>query len=154
MYNFLSLDLTVFTVLATISVFKKCCIQPVGFSDYSLVSCAVFAYWPFNTALLNYQAFKTTLKCFWESHRESRPAFSIIQQWWDFSKAQINVRVSLAMSQEMLPEVEELQSLAESSGNRGHLDALKKKKGGHGQHARCVSTGRSGQVKVVERDSD
>ena len=43
------------------NIFKRCCIQPVGFSDHFLVSCHVFiknislknAYWHFNTALLD-----------------------------------------------------------------------------------------------------
>lgn len=80
-----------------LNIFKRCCIQPVGFSDHFLVSCHVFiknirlksAYWHFNTALLDDQAFRTAFKFFWGSHRESRPAFTNIQQWWDFGKTQI-----------------------------------------------------------------
>ena len=68
------------------NVFKRCVIQPVGFSDHCLVS-SVFiknvrlksAYWQFNSVLLNDQAFKSTFKLFWSSHRESRPAFTCIQ---------------------------------------------------------------------------
>ena len=115
--------------------FKRCCIQPVGFSDPFLVSCHVFiknihvksAYWHFNTALLDDQAFRTAFKFFWESHRESRPAFTNIQQWWDFGKTQIKqlcqqftrgVTTDFTQSmKELETQVVELQSLADSTAN-------------------------------------
>lgn len=73
---------------------------------------------------------------FWKSHRESRPAFPTIGHRWDFSKAQSQqlsfthgVTGDLTRSLRNLEfEAEELQSLAESSGNQGHLDYLKRKK--------------------------
>ena len=129
-----------------LNIFRRCHIQPVGFSDHALVSCSVFiknirlksAYWHFNIVLLDNQAFRTAFKYFWESHRDSRYAFSSIQQWWDFGKAQIqqlcqqfsrNVTRDLTRSLKNLEfEAEELQSLAEFSENRGHLDSLKHKK--------------------------
>ena len=50
-----------------LNIFKRCCVQPVGFSVHFLVSCHVFiknihlksAYWHFNMALLDDQAFRT-----------------------------------------------------------------------------------------------
>ena len=129
-----------------LNIFKRCFIQPVGFTDHFLVSCRVFiknirlksAYWHFNTALLNDQAFRTVFKFFWESHRESRPAFTNIQQWWDFGKTQIKqlcqqftrgVTTDLTRSMKDLEtQMVELQTLADSTANRGPLDSLKSKK--------------------------
>lgn len=129
-----------------VGIFKGCHIQPVGFSDHSLVSCSVFiknirlrsAYWHFNTALLNNQAFRTAFKYFWVRHRGSRPAFPSTQQWWDVGKTHIkllcqqftrNATRDLTRSLRNLEfEAEELQSLAEASGNQGHLGSLKRKK--------------------------
>ena len=127
-----------------LNIFKMCFIQPVGFTDHCLVSCSVFignvclkrAYWHFNTALLNDQAFRNAFKLFWFFHRESRSAFSSIQQW-DIGKTQIkqlcqqltrNVSRDLSRTMRDLErQVEELQSLEASTGNQGHLDSLKSK---------------------------
>ena len=114
----------------------------MGFTVLIIVSCSIFihvslksAYWHFNTALLNLQAFRNAFKLFWFSHRESRSAFSSIQQWWDIGKTQIKQlcqqftrKVNRDLTQTMKDlerQVEELQSLVASTGNRGHLDSLK-----------------------------
>ena len=78
-------------------------------------------------ALLDDQAFRTAFKFFWESHRESRPAFTNIQQWWDFGKTQIKqlcqhftrgVTTALTRSMKVLEtQVVELQTLADSTAN-------------------------------------
>lgn len=128
------------------SVFNDCFLSPVGFSDHSLVYCSVFikcvkphsAYWHFNTALLVDTKFRDAFKFFWNVHQHSKNGFTSLQQWWDLGKCKIkqfcqqytqNVTRDIARSLKALEiDVVELQDLAESTGNRGHIEALKTKK--------------------------
>ena len=127
-------------------VFKQCVITPVGFSDHCLVQCFVYiqnvklhsAYWHFNTGLLNDNSFKEGFACVWGIHQSQKSSFPSLQQWWDIGKVQVklfcqqytrNVTKHITRSlQDLEIEVVELQELVDSTGNQGHVEALKVKK--------------------------
>lgn len=75
-------------------IFKTCWIFPVGLSDHCLLQCSFCiqkvklhsAYWHFNTGLLHDKSFGETFGLLWASHRENKPRFSSVQQWWDIGK--------------------------------------------------------------------
>lgn len=129
-----------------LSLFKKCAIIPVGFSDHSLVSCSLFlesvkpksAYWHFNTNLLADGHFREVFLFFWKEFRTTKSCFKSLQQWWDCGKVQIkqlcqeytaNVTKSIALSMRKLEEeIMELQNLAEQTGDQRSNEILKTKK--------------------------
>lgn len=128
------------------SVFKICSIKPVGFSDHSLVECCISiknircrsAYWHFNTALLSDQGFIKAFTIFWSVFKQTKSDFSSLQQWWDVGKSKIkslclqytrNVSRDLARSMKDLEsEMVESQTLADSTGERRHIEVFKAKK--------------------------
>lgn len=129
-----------------LSVFKACSITPAGFTDHSLVQSCVFikslkcssAYWHFNTALLSDNGFKTAFRFFWSHFRTTKSDFSSLKQWWDVGKSHVkslclqythNVSRDLARSvRDLEREVVELQASADSTGERGCFEDLKRKK--------------------------
>uniref|UniRef100_A0A8C2GDM5 Reverse transcriptase domain-containing protein n=1 Tax=Cyprinus carpio TaxID=7962 RepID=A0A8C2GDM5_CYPCA len=128
------------------SIFNRCYITPVGFTDHSMVHCIFIvstvkpksAYWHFNNNLLQDEFFKESFKFFWEAHRKTKPGFSSVQQWWDVGKVQIkqftqqytlNVTKELTRSLDFLEkEIIELESLAHSTGDPCFLEVYSKKK--------------------------
>ena len=75
---------------------------------------------------------------FWVEYRKSKGDYTSLQQWWDVGKCRIrqlcqqytlNVSRDRARSmRELEIELVDLQSLAESTGDRGHIEALTVKK--------------------------
>ena len=127
------------------NIFKKCRILPVGFTDHALVDCSVLisnlkpksAYWHFNTALLHDEHFKDVFRFFWGVFKNRKKDYNSLRQWWDCGKVEImqlcqeytlNVTRDITRSIEDLGiEIVELQSLVDSTGNRGHIENLKTK---------------------------
>lgn len=66
-----------------LSIFKRCFISPVGFSDHCLIGYVSSmnsvkpssAYWHFNTTLLNDTRFKEILNCFWINLKKEKNHF-------------------------------------------------------------------------------
>ena len=129
-----------------LSIFRSSEIMPVGFTDHQLVECCIFinnvkcrsAYWHFNTALLSDNGFSKAFTVFWNDFRMTKSSFNSLQQWWDIGKSQIkslclqytlNVSRDLARSiRDLEREMVELQELADSTGERGHVEVFKAKK--------------------------
>ena len=128
------------------NIVKMCSIAPSGFSDHSLVLCNVFiqnispksAYWHFNSVLAFDKHFKEVLMYFWDAFRQRKGDFSSIRQWWDHGKTQIkllcqqhtlNVTRDITRSMKDLEiDIVELESLSESTADRGYIEILKIKK--------------------------
>lgn len=128
------------------NVFRSCCIFPVFFSDHCIVQCSVFlscvkpqsAYWHFNNALLNDKVFKDIFEFFWKDFRGSKAAFSSLQQWWDYGKAQIkqlsqqytkNVTANIDRSMKVLEmEIVQLQEQLQSNGHWTLIRGISEKK--------------------------
>ena len=95
-------------------------------------------FWHFNTTLLADMKFVEVLKNNWVKYRKSKGDYTSLQQWWDVGKCRIrqlcqqhtlNVRRDRARSmRELEIEVVDLPSLAEATGDRGHIEALAAKK--------------------------
>lgn len=129
-----------------LSLFKKCSIIPVGFSDHSLVFCTVLlesvkpksAYWHFNTNLLTDGHFREVFLFFWKEFRTTKSCFKSLQQWWDCGKVQIkqlcqeytaNVTKSITSSMKKLEEeIVELQNMADQAGDQRSTEILKTKR--------------------------
>ena len=128
------------------SIFKRCSICPVGFSDHSMVLCEVFiknlksrsAYWHFNTALLLDAHFREVFIYFWRGFRERKGDFICLKQWWDYGKIQtkqlcqqytLNVSRDITKSMKDLEiDIVELQSSSQPTENGGCIENLKSKK--------------------------
>ena len=129
-----------------LNIFRSSCIIPVGFTDHCMVHCSVLinkvktksAFWHFNTTLLADRNFVEVFKKIWTEYRKCKGDYTSLQQWWDVGKCRIrqlcqqhtlNVRRDRARSmRELEIEVVDLPSLAESTGDRGHIEALTVKK--------------------------
>ena len=127
-------------------VCKSSVITPVGFSDHCLITEVVFindvkpksAYWHFNITLLSDAHFRKCFSIFWERWRAQKASFVSLQQWWDIGKIQIqqfcnqytrNVTKDITRSMKALEiEIVELMTLVETTGDRGHTQALKRRK--------------------------
>ncbi len=128
------------------NVLRNCSIQPVGISDHSFVLCNIFikdvkcksAFWHFNVALLDDNVFRDTFRAFWDGFKNTKSEYVSLQQWWDIGKSKIkqlclqytlNVTKDMTRSmKDMEREILELQELADSTGEREHFNALKRKK--------------------------
>ena len=128
------------------NVFKTCQILPVAFTDHSLLLGNVFitnilpksAYWHFNLALTYDRSFREALSYFWTVFRQRKGDFTCLRQWWDHGKVQIkqlcqqhtlNVTRDVTRSiRDLEMNIVELENLSDSTGNRGHIEALKSKR--------------------------
>ena len=129
-----------------LNIFRSSFIIPVGFTDHCMVHCSVLinkvktksAFWHFNTTLLADRNFVEVFNFFWTEYRKCKGDYTSLQQWLDVGKCRIrqlcqqytlNVSRDRARSmRELEIELVDLQSLAESTGDRGHIEALTVKK--------------------------
>ena len=96
-----------------------------------------FAYWHLNTALLLDVHFRENFIFFWKDFKTRKEDFTSLKQWWDCGKVEIkqlcqqytlNVSRNITKSMRDLEiEIVELQSSADSTGNRGCFEDLKSK---------------------------
>ena len=123
--------------------FDGCSVSPVGFSDHWLVHCSVLiqnvkprsAYWHFNTALLQDNNFTEGFAALWAAHRRTRAGCHSLQEWWEVGKTKVKqfcqhyarnvTRDKVSSLQALERVVGELQDLAASTGDRGHIETLK-----------------------------
>ena len=128
------------------NTFYECKMMPVGFTDHALVLCCVMindvrprsAYWHFNNSLLHDKHFKEAFIFLWSILKSEKQQFSSLRQWWDCSKVEVKqwchqhtlnvTKVNTRSMEDLESGIVELQGLADSTGNREHIEALKTKK--------------------------
>ena len=81
-----------------LSSIHSCKITPCSLSDHSAISLKIqlpsanfrgSAYWHFNNSLLQDEAYKQIITCFWGEWRQKQSDFPNLNSWWDFGKSHI-----------------------------------------------------------------